>query len=166
MLGQEARPPACSSVGMRQSGCFNNYRVSRRRRRSQQECGPSRWTAQVDKSATEAEVTGRQPDVEASRQEIEPVAEATGRSMRSSNNGAASLLGRIPSGRGSSWTEKMIQVARSAATAEDTGRQPDVEAIRQEIETVADASASSMRRSCNPQGTTHSESSRVHMEFQ
>ena len=93
--------------------------------------------------------------MEAIRQEIEPVAEATGRSMRSSNNGAASLLGRIPRGRGSSWTEKMIQVARSAATAEVTGRHPDVEAIRQEIETVADASGSSMRRSCNRQGSTH-----------
>ena len=31
---------------------------------------------QVDKSAAEAEVTGRQPDVDAIRQEIEPVAEA------------------------------------------------------------------------------------------
>ena len=31
---------------------------------------------QVDKSAAEAEVTGRQPDVDAIRQEIEAVAEA------------------------------------------------------------------------------------------
>ena len=45
MLGQEARPPGCSSVGMRHSGCFNNYRVSRRRRKSHQEFGPGRWTA-------------------------------------------------------------------------------------------------------------------------
>ena len=60
----------------------------------------------------------------------------------------------------------MIQVDRSAAKAEVTGRQPDVEAIRQEIETAAAASGRSMRRSCNHQGTTHSESSRVHMEIQ
>ena len=45
---------------------------------------------QVDKSAAEAEVTGRQPDVDAIRQEIEPVAEASGRSMRRSCNGQGS----------------------------------------------------------------------------
>ena len=50
----------------------------------------------------------------------------------------------------------MIQVDKSAAEAEVTGRQPDVEAIRQEIEPVAEASGRSMRRSCNGQGSSQS----------
>ena len=52
--------------------------------------------------------------------------------------------------------EVMIQVDKSAAEAEVTGRQPDVEAIRQEIEPVAEASGRSMRRSCNGQGSSQS----------
>ena len=52
--------------------------------------------------------------------------------------------------------EVMIQVDKSAAEAEVTGRQPDVDAIRQEIEPVAEASGRSMRRSCNGQGSSQS----------
>ena len=52
--------------------------------------------------------------------------------------------------------EVMIQVDNSAAEAEVTGRQPDVDAIRQEIEPVAEASGRSMRRSCNGQGSSQS----------
>ena len=52
--------------------------------------------------------------------------------------------------------EVMIEVDHSAPEAEVTGRQPDVEAIRQEIEPVAEASGRSMRRSCNGQGSSQS----------